>query len=83
MPNIAFIGSQLSDGKTITGPGIPSVRINGQVISVVGDNVSDGDTMVQGSPTVRAGGKPIVRLGDMDNGGSSVSDNVSTNISSN
>ena len=83
MPKIAHIGSILSNKSTITGPGCPTVRVNGQIVSVAGDSVSDRHNMVGGSPNVRAGGKPIIRLGDKDSRGYSVVSNVSPNVSAN
>lgn len=80
MPASAFVGSKLSNNSTITGPGSSDVLVNGLPASVVGDNVSDGHTMVQGSPDVLVNGKSMVRLGDKDSNGHSVSTNVSTNV---
>ena len=61
----------------IIGPGVPSVKVNGAPISVVGDVVAahapwgrphpphDAPTMTGGSPSVKAGGKPVIRAGDV------------------
>ncbi|PWU00805.1 MAG: type VI secretion protein [Bacteroidetes bacterium] len=80
---VAFVGSKMSNGATIIGPGIPTVRVNGHPISVLGDKVSDGHTITQiiGNQTVRAGGKLIARFGDKDSKGHTIATNVSPNIS--
>jgi len=62
MPFVAFIGSELSDSSNITGPGVPTVLMNGNIVSILGDNCSDGGTMVTASSTVFAGGTPICRI---------------------
>ena len=65
MPECAYLGSVLvSPTATILAPGVPNVTVNGKVISVVPDATSDGGTMVEGSSTVTAGGKPVCRKGD-------------------
>jgi uncharacterized Zn-binding protein involved in type VI secretion len=65
MPGVARVGVDNALG-VITGPGVPTVLVNGSPISVVGDTVAaHGDpphtqpTIVSGSATVRAGGKPV------------------------
>ena len=70
MPGVSRVGVD-SAGGIITGPGVPSVVVNGSSISVIGDSVAPhGDephasaTMVGGSGTGIAGGKGVVRAGD-------------------
>jgi len=70
MPGVSRVGVD-SAGGIITGPGVPSVIVNGAVISIIGDNVAGhglgphaGPTMVGGSSTVVAGGIGVVRAGD-------------------
>ena len=67
MPGVSRVGVD-SAGGTITGPGVPSVVVNGAAASVKGDAVAPhGDnphasaTMVGSSSTVIAGGKGVVR----------------------
>ena len=57
-----------------------SVLVNGKPIAVLGDSVTDhGDsphdsaTLVLGSTTVFAGGKPVCRIGDLASCGDSIS----------
>lgn len=83
MSKIAHIGSKLTNNSVIVGPGVPTVRVNGQIVSVLGDKVSDFDIMVTASPTVRAGGKGIVRFGDIDSSNHLVNQLVSPNVSAN
>ena len=70
MPGVSRVGVDTAGG-TITGPGVPSVVVNGVTISVKGDSVAPhGDnphasaTMVGSSNTVIAGGIGVVRAGD-------------------
>lgn len=81
MPECAHLGSVLgSPAATIVSPGIPTVKVNGQVISVLGDITSDSSTMVEGSSSVTAGGKPVCRKGDKNGKGKTVLSNVSPNV---
>jgi uncharacterized Zn-binding protein involved in type VI secretion len=70
MPGASRVGVDAAGG-TINGPGVPSVKVNGAAISVVGDAVAGhGDpphaspTMSSGSGSVKAGNKPVCRAGD-------------------
>lgn len=70
MPGVSRVGVD-SAGGTITGPGVPSVIVNGAVISIKGDAVAghglgvhSGPVMVGSSSTVFANGIGIVRAGD-------------------
>lgn len=70
MPGVSRVGID-SAGGTITGPGVPSVIVNGAPISIIGDAVAghgdgphSGPVMVAGSGTVFAGGIGVVRAGD-------------------
>lgn len=70
MPGVSRVGVD-SAGGIITGPGVPSVVVNGAPVSVIGDSVAGhgdephgGPTMVGGSGTVIAGGIGVVRAGD-------------------
>jgi uncharacterized Zn-binding protein involved in type VI secretion len=70
MPGAARVGVDAAGG-TINGPGVPSVKVNGAPISVVGDAVAGhgkpphaGPTMSGSSGTVKAGNKPVCRAGD-------------------
>jgi uncharacterized Zn-binding protein involved in type VI secretion len=64
-----FPAARLSDltatGDAITGPGIPTVLIEGLPASVMGDMVSGAacqGSITQGSPTVLIGGRPAARV---------------------
>lgn len=70
MPGVSRVGVD-SAGGTITGPGVPSVIVNGSPVSIIGDSVAGhgsgphgGPVMVAGSGTVIAGGIGVVRAGD-------------------
>lgn len=76
MPGAARVGVDAAGG-TITGPGVPSVKVNGAPISVPGDAVAAhgccgnpgcgkhcSATMAGSSGTVKAGGKFVCRAGD-------------------
>lgn len=80
MPSSAYVGSKLTNDSTIIGPGVPAVTVNGLPSSKLGDSVSDGHTMVEGSATVLVSGQPMIRLGDKDSDGHSVSTNVSPDV---
>lgn len=91
MPSVARVGVDkvggIVTGGVITGPGKPTVRINGSPVSVIGDNVAPhgagphaNATIVQGSSTVFAGGIGIARLGDLASCGHTV-DSGSPNVS--
>ena len=80
LKNIAHLGSLLSNNSRISEAAVPQVRVNGVPISVVGDRVSDGDRMVEGSSMVRARGRPVCRLEDRDSRGHQVVDDVSPNV---
>lgn len=87
MPGVARVGVD-SAGGIITGPGIPTVLINGAPCSVIGDGVAShapgvhmGPAMVSGSSTVLAGGIPVCRAGDLASCGHTASG--STNVFAN
>lgn len=70
MPGVTRVLTDNAVG-TILGPGAPTVKTEGQITSVINDNVSPhGDpphvsaTMVSASGTVFAEGQPVVRKGD-------------------
>lgn len=70
MPGKGKVGISTAGG-VITGPGCPTVLVEGVPCVVVGDTVAPhgtglhaAATMVSGSPTVFAGGKPVCREGD-------------------
>lgn len=72
MPAIARVGIDTVGGALITGPGEPSVKVNGATVSVLGDAVAphgppphDAATIIQASGTVKAGGIGVVRVGDL------------------
>lgn len=61
----ARLGDMTATGDAITGPGVPTVLIEGVPASVMGDMVSGAacvGTIVMGSPTVLIGGRPAARL---------------------
>lgn len=73
MPGISRVRADAAGG-TISGPGCPTVFVNGSPISTLGDLVtphppgpphSPSPTMIQASTTVFAGGKGVVREGDL------------------
>jgi len=71
MPGVSRVDLDTAGGK-ITGPGEPSVFVNGKPISVKGDKVAPhgpgthaGAVMVGSSSTVFAGGIGVVRAGDL------------------
>ena len=54
-------------GGPVSGPGVPTVLIEGMPAAVMGDMaVCTGppDSLVKGSSSVMIGGKPAVRVGD-------------------
>ncbi len=58
-------GDMTATGDAITGPCVPTVLIEGQPASVVGDLVSGAacsGSIVQGSKTVIIGGRPAARV---------------------
>lgn len=60
----ARIGDLTATGDAITGPGAPTVLINGQPASLVGDMVTGAvcmGTITVGSPTVLICGRPAAR----------------------
>ena len=62
-------------GGPITGPGCPTVLIEGLPAACVGDMatcVGPPDTIVKGSSTVMIGGKPAARVGDTTSHGGSI-----------
>ncbi len=86
MPGAARVGVDAAGG-TINGPGVPSVKVNGAPISVIGDAVAghgrrphSSPTMSTGSPTVKAGGKPVCRAGDTATCGHATSGSSNVNI---
>ncbi len=61
----ARLGDQTASGDTITGPGAPTVLIEGVPASVMGDMVSGAacvGSIVVGSPTVLICGRPAARV---------------------
>ncbi len=62
-------------GGPIVGPGVPNVLIGGMPASVVGDMlicVGPPDVVVEGSLTVRFGGRFAARMGDETAHGGSI-----------
>jgi uncharacterized Zn-binding protein involved in type VI secretion len=67
----ARLGDMTATGDAITGPGMPTVLIEGVPASVVGDLVSGAacvGAITQGSPTVLIGGRPAARVTSMVSG---------------
>ena len=72
----ARVGDSTNHGGTITGPGEPTVQIEGQVAAVKDDQTTcplfNGPVphirgpIVSGSATVFIGGKPAARVGDVN-----------------
>ncbi|MBI9043734.1 MAG: PAAR domain-containing protein [Anaerolineaceae bacterium] len=61
----ARMGDQTASGDTIVGPGMPTVLIEGQPASVMGDTVTGAacvGTVTVGSPTVLIGNRPATRV---------------------
>lgn len=72
MPQKAKVGVSTVQGGIILGPGAPSVLVEGFICSVVGDSVAphapftglhNSATIIQGSSTVSAEGKPEAYFG--------------------
>lgn len=67
MPGIARVGLDTAGtGEIIQGGGQNSVYVNNRLISVIGDLVSGGETIIEGSTNVFAGGIGVCRAGDKD-----------------
>jgi uncharacterized Zn-binding protein involved in type VI secretion len=73
MPAKARVGIDTVGGGLIIGPGCTTVMVEGAPASIIGDAVAphepfEGEhltaTLVEGSATVYAEGRPVVRLGD-------------------
>jgi uncharacterized Zn-binding protein involved in type VI secretion len=67
----ARLGDMTATGDAITGPGMPTVLIEGVPASVVGDLVNGAacvGAITQGSPTVLIGGRPAARVTSMVSG---------------
>ena len=74
MPAVQRQGDTNTEGGAATS-GVASVRVNGKPIvvtgtSVNGTSVTDNGITAGGSGTVRAGGKLVIRTGDVDTSGS-------------
>ena len=72
MPKVALVGVSTVGGGPITGPGAPSVKANGSIVSVLGDAVAShgsgphaAATIITASGTVSAEGKAVARVGDL------------------
>lgn len=62
-------------GGPVSGPGVPTVLIEGKPAAVMGDMATctgPPDSLVKGSATVLIGGKPAIRVGDTTAHGGSV-----------
>jgi uncharacterized Zn-binding protein involved in type VI secretion len=67
----ARLGDTTATGDTITGPGVPTVLIEGVPAAVMGDMVSGAacvGAITMGSPTVLIGGRPAARVTSMVTG---------------
>jgi uncharacterized Zn-binding protein involved in type VI secretion len=76
----ARVGDMTNHGGSITGPGVPSVRIGGKTAAVIDDQTTCplffgeppnliphvGGPIVSASATVFIGGKPAARVGDIN-----------------
>ena len=74
MPPAARVGDPTGHPGIITGPGVPSVLIGGQIAAVAGDlhtcsfpppAVHPPSPIGPGCPTVLIGGRPAALVGDM------------------
>ena len=71
----ARVGDQTSHAGSITGPGVPTVLIEGRAAAVLGDQATCplfegvvphvGGPIVTASSTVLIGGRPAARVGDL------------------
>ena len=71
----ARVGDFTNHGGVIIGPGVPTVFIEGRSAAVLGDQISCplvsgpvphvGGPIVTASATVRIGGQPAARVGDL------------------
>jgi len=67
MPGIARVGLDTAGtGEIIQGGGQNSVYVNNRLVSVIGDLVTGGETMAEGSTNVFANNKRVCRAGDKD-----------------
>lgn len=74
MPAAARVGDVTNHGGTITGPGVPTVKIGGMPAAVATDNHTcvippntghlTSSIFPKGSATVKIGGKPALRTTD-------------------
>lgn len=71
-PPAGLVGISEVNGGIVTGPGAPTVIINGSTCATIGDDVSahglpphDAATIVTGSSTVLAMGKAVARVSDL------------------
>ena len=84
MPQVVRVGDANGAGGKISGPGASSVLVDGQPVSVLGDQVTPhppcgrpggqphcSATVIEGSGTVTAEGSPIVFVGASDSCGHS------------
>lgn len=72
MRNKALVGDSVVGGGLIVGPGAPSVICSGFIVACVGDAVAPhgtgahaNATIVTGSKSVFADGRPVARIGDL------------------
>ena len=79
MPAVAKVGVSTVGGGLITGPGAPTVKVNGATVSVLGDSVAShgsgphvAATIITASGNVNAEGKGVVRDGDLASCGHTV-----------
>ena len=89
MPGATRVGVD-SAGGSITGPGAPTVKVDGSTISTLGDGVvphppidtphMGAPTMVSASSTVFAQGIAVVRSGDSASCGHSSSGSGNVNV---
>jgi uncharacterized Zn-binding protein involved in type VI secretion len=81
MPMAARVGDPTAHPGVITGPGVPTVLIEGKPAAVMGDlhTCSMPSTpphpptpLIGGNPTVLIGGRPALRMGDMSGCGAPI-----------
>jgi uncharacterized Zn-binding protein involved in type VI secretion len=80
MPRVARMLTDRANSDFVDSGSNSHVRANGELVVVLGSNLINGATMIEGSSTVRINGVPVCREGDLSSFFDPVTGSTNTNV---